>query len=251
MTTTHKHWTAFWLAWAVWLITSVAISRADTLQLRISSAFPQSQQVMAWRVQALFGDKIVADRGLSASENVMHVTLQSVYIDGAPPESNVWAQSYASLWTGNNQGKYVFAGGAGRIDFDSANHFFWTDEVFSWVLFHELCHFFGFQTPIWRANGCLGVQDTDYTGAAGLAAYTIERNAAATFVPVADNHFAQSLQPWLMTPSLSGSYVSRTAVQIFKDNGNTLTPWAEAFQGGSLASILPRRGLRPVIVFTP
>lgn len=33
ITTTRKHWTLFWIAWAAWLIASVAVSRAATVTL--------------------------------------------------------------------------------------------------------------------------------------------------------------------------------------------------------------------------
>ena len=231
---------------SLFLAACASIHAADTLQLTLGPGFTPAQQAVCARVQALYGEKLVADRGLPAPFSLMGITIRIVPIDGAPPTPNVWAQSYGGTWRGNADGKYVFDG-AGRIDVDSANLPAWSDEVLGWVLVHEAAHFYAFAGPIWELNGNMPVVG-QYTGPRALAAYRAEIDPLAAWVPVDESHFAQALSPMILTPYLSGSYVSMTFLGVLADNGNELTKWAANFTGGPLASILPRRSLRPVIV---
>lgn len=237
--------------------------QANVLKLNLGSGFTESQATMCYRVEGLY-NKLIGTRGLPQPFDEMNVSVVIVPIDGRPDAPNIWAQSSGGTWRGNAQNKYVMDG-AGKIEIDEANLPFWTDAVLSQVIFHECAHFFGFNDYIWYANGCLPglvvntetwppswTHDGKYLGTAGLAAYQAERNAAATWLPVVDSHLDQILQPWMMTPALSGAYVSRTFLMILQDNGNTPSKWGDGFMGGELAVILPRRPLRePPVIVTP
>jgi len=192
----------------------------------------------------------VLDRGVAEPWNALQVSVTVKPIDG---RWNIFAQTYASAWILNSRGKYVLADN-GRIEIDKADLPFWSDATLSEVLFHELAHCFGFQDVIWHANGCLQncwqegfgfFHDGQYTGPAALAAYRDEYDAAAVFVPVEESHFAESMNPELLTPVLNGAYVSRTFLALLEDNGNTVMP---GFRGGYLAGILPRRPMKGPVV---
>lgn len=223
-------------------ISGMALARGDVLRLTFPTTLSAGQQSMCRRVEGLM-NKAVTSRGLEGPLNVMQLTVSTPAIDG---RWNIFAQSFGGTWRQNDAGKFVFDG-AGRIELDSADLPYWTDATFSEVLFHEICHFFGFMGPIWQANGCMD-EPGYYTGPA-LAFYQGERDPFAPWMPVAESHFAQSLSPWIMTPALTGSYVPRTLWAVLRDNGNTLSAWGESTQGGNLADILPRRGITqpPVI----
>lgn len=153
----------------------------------------------------------------------------------------------------------VFQGGfnistVGLMEFDS-DDVTWLENTGRLldVILHEMAHVMGFGT-LWEWNGVYVSETGQYTGAAALAAYQLEFDPMAAFVPVeldggagtANGHWDES---WaggsnaLMTGYLGASNaITETTVASFMDIGYVPEPNTALLVGLGLAGLSLRCG---------
>jgi hypothetical protein len=222
----HKTWRILVLAVVLNFLTNPT-AFAFSLDINLSG-FTASQQAIITQAEN-YWESVITDyqpgiTGIAA----IAIDASSTYIDGTGGILGQAGPTYGFL-----EGGFLFASD-GIMEFDSADiSALESAGTLYDAIVHELAHIIGFGT-LWTYNGVYEDGSGEYTGAASLAAYQLEFDPTATYVPVEldggdgtkDSHWDESIDNlelmtgWLHTPS----YISNTTIASFIDIGYTVVP---------------------------
>src|SRR6185503_5841564 len=246
MTTTRKHWTLFWLAWAAWLIASVTLSRGSDIVIEYDDpgnvlTLEQKQKI---GTAASLWDHVLLDNGLTGPSSVITFKIKPEPLPGG------LAWTPVSKYAENSRGIVTVDGQYPIIVMVNTNAApaTWDPFYTAIVLFHEFGHGLGFGVGGWKSNGYVDgymttvggiptfVLNNRYVGPS-LATYRAERDPLAEWIPMADDHYkeppwlgATNTDPWyyeIMTTGISSSgwmntFIDPTTWAVAGDNGWTL-----------------------------